>query len=441
MCIAIYSPGDKEPMSVSTFNESNKCNPDGMGLVYIGDDGHFRVMKTLDCPDVMYSEYVKANGLGHDCLLHFRKATHGRISNDNCHPFRHGRNEMYIHNGILSFHKAPDDEVDSRLFASRVLEHLPENWRDLPDITKMVEKFIVGSKIVILRSDGDVTILNEDSGHWKDDIWYSNRSYVVYTKSNSRDWKDDWGMYTGYSDGLTAGKYNHGGGEHCRNTTPDELVALTKLNVKHNGKVDTATGLPEVIFDYSYKAPLKHNELYEERSYGTFVLKTSSYMSKKGKKYITDKGKRSKHGAFWKALDANLDELPLTNDEEAHVADITIVGPSSDNDLSCNVPAGMVSTLDPYAEYYPHGFAYQGYDLCTHCMSDDLLLDAQTVPLFIEDDDGYLNCGACNVRITFDSPRKYTTTYNPSTCVPCTIGDIDADDANDMFDEFSDIGF
>jgi len=73
-------------------------------------------------------------------------------------------------------------------------------------------------------------------------------------------------------------------------------------------------------------------------------------------------------------------------------------------------------------------------------MSTDLLLDAQTRPLFFDGEGGYLNCGACNTRITFDSPRKYTTTYNPFTGVPCSIGDIDEDEAGVMFDDaFSDI--
>lgn len=184
MCIAIYSKGEFDPITEAEFSECNKSNPDGAGLVYIGDDGNFRIMKTLDCPDVLYHEYIRANEAERDCLLHFRKATHGRIAMDNCHPFWSGEDEVYIHNGVLSLHKIPDDEVDSRVFADRVLRHLPDDWRDMPDIVRMVESFISGSKIVILRKDGDVTILNENSGHWRSDkgVWFSNHSYRVYTK-------------------------------------------------------------------------------------------------------------------------------------------------------------------------------------------------------------------------------------------------------------------
>jgi hypothetical protein len=40
------------------------------------------------------------------------------------------------------------------------------------------EAAISGSKFVFLRADGDWDIWNQEDGHWKDDLWYSNRSYV-----------------------------------------------------------------------------------------------------------------------------------------------------------------------------------------------------------------------------------------------------------------------
>lgn len=179
MCIAIYSQGDGEVLPPEWFNESMRSNPDGMGIAWIDDDGQFKVVKSLHRGDIIYSAYVAVHESGKDCILHFRKTTHGDTVVENCHPFFNGEDEVFVHNGILKFDEMPDNVVDSALFGERILSHLPDDWRDYPDIVRMIEKWMDWSKIIILRRDGLVTILNEHKGQWEKDkgLWFSNSSF------------------------------------------------------------------------------------------------------------------------------------------------------------------------------------------------------------------------------------------------------------------------
>jgi len=208
MCIAIFAPADSELIPAESFNNAMANNEDGMGIVFV-ENGEFRIAKTLTRCDVIYDEYIYARSIGAACLIHFRKATHGQVTEQNCHPFYNGEDEVLVHNGVLSLHELPSHEVDSRMLPSRVLQHLPKDWRNLPDIVEMVESYLRGSKVCLMDREGEVTILNEGDGHWSKGNWYSNRSYSYdkskYSKSpignyNYPNFSSDRGFYGGWTD-------------------------------------------------------------------------------------------------------------------------------------------------------------------------------------------------------------------------------------------------
>lgn len=213
MCIAIYSPASANPLSRENFNAAMRSNRDGMGLAFVGQDGKFRIIKSLTRGDVIYDEYDIAHKAGHDCLLHFRIGTHGSVNEDNCHPFVVSENELMIHNGVIRGVTIPKDQTDSQAFAEQVLRELPEGWETKPGLRKFIEYSLLGSKVVILRRSGGVVILNEQSGHWKDGIWYSNHSYIPYGNSKSvtvwdkesKSWKD---VQSRNTSGSASGHYN-----------------------------------------------------------------------------------------------------------------------------------------------------------------------------------------------------------------------------------------
>lgn len=190
MCIAIHSPADSRHLTVDEFNFSLENNPHGMGLLY-AEDGEFKIIKTLTRADLIWKEYRKAHKRGIDCLVHFRIKTYGEKKVENCHPFMHGTELAYIHNGTLPL-DVPKDEVDSKVFSERVLQHLPENWWDIPEILKMVERFTSGSKICFMNRQNQTFILNQNLGHIKDGLWFSNYGYRKRERERQIGFHDNW---------------------------------------------------------------------------------------------------------------------------------------------------------------------------------------------------------------------------------------------------------
>ena len=257
MCIAIHSPADSRQLTVDEFNNSLRRNPDGIGLLY-AEDGEFKIIKTLTRGDLVWNEYLKAHKRGLDTLVHFRIATKGGVEIENCHPFMHRDDLAYIHNGTLPLIDIPDSESDSRLFAERVLDHLPDNWWDIPDILRMVERFTNGSKICFMNRLGQVFILNESAGHRKDGIWFSNYGYVERKKTaiGFSGWGDSYGFY---DDGWKTrqdkngkkweSKYGYGSVKHTEKRSVEKEEPKMELDSVEDYETDY-----ESLFNSDYPA-------------------------------------------------------------------------------------------------------------------------------------------------------------------------------------------
>lgn len=129
--------------------------------------------------DVFMRKYKRAlkNNLESPFLIHFRIATHGTVDTFNCHPFFINKNLTFIHNGIISGIGTDKLMSDTQLFNEKILKKLPKDFYKKEEYKLLIEKFIVGSKLITLDINGDVAIFNESSGHWKDGVWFSNNSY------------------------------------------------------------------------------------------------------------------------------------------------------------------------------------------------------------------------------------------------------------------------
>lgn len=341
MCIAIVAPADAEIIPARHFNNSWENNADGIGLVYV-ENGEFRVVKTLDRCDLVYDEYLYARSIGSTSLIHFRKATHGKVSEQNCHPFPNGTDEFYVHNGVLSIHALPEHEVDSRLFADRILKHLPKDWRELPDIVRMVESYLSGSKVAILSRLGEVTILNEKNGYWDAGSWYSNKSYSY----SYRD-KKAYAVQSYYHS-----DYGYGYGSH---------------------------------YGHSYGGSnLSDKEWYEHWG----LLGDDDVAKQRRKKETQDKPAISSFDSKrnWKK-DGNLyipfDSVPLGEK------------------LST-----MVTVTDLEFDMLPYGYQWNGYDICTWCLPESMLeIGADLIPIYLEGDETEFECVSCLTEITRESPK------------------------------------
>lgn len=197
MCLALYKPA-KAKLNQDEMRTAFSANPDGAGFAYY-DPSLKRV--------VIQRGYFTFNDLWADLapimedncplILHYRWATHGDINVENCHPFQLTDGAL-IHNGIISgmgtstyksaskYYTPPvgktcadmecsDDRSDTREFVEDYLADMGVS--ELRAAKKLIEHTIGYSKLVTIHNDGSVIIFNEDSGHWRNGVWYSNDSY------------------------------------------------------------------------------------------------------------------------------------------------------------------------------------------------------------------------------------------------------------------------
>lgn len=219
MCIAILNTAGT--IKQKTFKHCWDNNPDGGGMAY-AKDGKIKIVKELKCWKELYKQYevVRAENPAANILLHFRIATHGKINETNCHPFLVNKGLGFIHNGMIYGKglEVSKEFSDTYLFNQTILKRLPQNFLKNEAILKLLEEYIGFSKVIFLTGGNDWAILNEDSGHWNGDNWYSNSSYkaqpkLVYTSvkpGNMFDykgknfWQDE--DIIGYNDKIN--KYN-----------------------------------------------------------------------------------------------------------------------------------------------------------------------------------------------------------------------------------------
>lgn len=73
-------------------------HPDGWGLAIFGEAGPALHKEPLRAGNDPRFHEVADAALAPTLLCHIRKATHGGLAHENCHPFRHGR-WVFAHNG------------------------------------------------------------------------------------------------------------------------------------------------------------------------------------------------------------------------------------------------------------------------------------------------------------------------------------------------------
>lgn len=183
MCIAIAIPKGKANFLTEDIMENcYLVNPDGIGYVFFNSKNKpvhrlfMRFEKFLDqwkkdLPDIVDSA----------CLLHFRATSRGETTVENCHPFKIGKRQFFIHNGTIHNMKIDPNrkKSDTNLFNDEVLRKLPIGWEKSEACKLLIEKFIgINSKVVVLNSDATFSFYNEAEGHWRDGIWWSNYHYT-----------------------------------------------------------------------------------------------------------------------------------------------------------------------------------------------------------------------------------------------------------------------
>lgn len=188
MCLAIVKPVG-EVVDETELEAGFLANPDGAGLATI-IKGRLQIQKGFFDFDHFYKWYKKSVKKNRPALIHFRLATHGAVDKFNCHPWRIDRDCAMIHNGILA-HPSCEVMSDTGHFVRDVIVgNDPFDQEFKSQIQKMIGS---RNKFAFLRSDGEFEIYNEDSGFWRDGVWFSNNNHahLIRDYDDPSDWSDD----------------------------------------------------------------------------------------------------------------------------------------------------------------------------------------------------------------------------------------------------------
>lgn len=153
-------------------------NSDGLGVMY-AEDGKLHVYKCLPATAQDFIDFYRKHAEGRDCVWHARMQTHGDIDFDNCHPYKVTENIWLAHNGVLSTgNDADKSRSDTWHFIKNViapaLTAQPELMMD-----KEWQEFIgdlIGrnNKFGLMNAEGEIAIINPDSGVEFVGAWLSN---------------------------------------------------------------------------------------------------------------------------------------------------------------------------------------------------------------------------------------------------------------------------
>jgi len=174
MCIAIYKPAGKH-LTRRTLKNCWDNNNDGGGFMYV-EEGRIIIRKEMDNFRDFWKKYQQAAPDSRRVVLHFRISTSGKIDKRNCHPHRVSPRLAFVHNGIINI-KEIDGLSDTVTFGKQVLGLLPEGFQYCTAHRYLISVTIGYSKLIIMNSSNQVTIINETQGSWDDEIWFSNGTY------------------------------------------------------------------------------------------------------------------------------------------------------------------------------------------------------------------------------------------------------------------------
>lgn len=190
MCIIFYNERGVKYQERELRN-AFRTNDDGVGLMWV-ENGKVQTFHGMLTEERLVKMMKDFEGIPH--ALHLRFATNGPPCKELCHPFKATPDEgadqavWLMHNGVLFEHgqRAQDHESDTLVFARDRAEDVAmiggstDIFFDDAYI-EYLEKIISSDRMIFLRDDGSVSILNPQAWHHDKDtgIWYSNRYSVA----------------------------------------------------------------------------------------------------------------------------------------------------------------------------------------------------------------------------------------------------------------------
>jgi glutamine amidotransferase len=178
MCIIAAIPQGKQ-ISKEVLKRCWHNNPHGGGFMYTNGK-QVQTFKEMSSFKRYWKSFVNLRNEfpQSSFVCHFRISTHGKVNEDNCHPFLVNNKLGFVHNGIIRNAPLSSDYSDTYMFNEAILKQLPSNFLGNQSILTLIEEYIGGgSKLSFLTYDNQLHFVNEKAGVWDEGIWFSNRGY------------------------------------------------------------------------------------------------------------------------------------------------------------------------------------------------------------------------------------------------------------------------
>lgn len=171
MCCILYIPAGVATPTIDTLESVYLCNRHGIGFA----DADGNSFKTLSFR--RFTKEIQRRNKDAACIIHFRLATHGSISEKNCHPFYEKDHDIWFaHNGVLPI-ASKNDMTDSEIFFREGFIPALNDCGDYddPELWRYVDKERAASRFVFMHGD-KVKLLGD--WHEVDGVYYSNMNWA-----------------------------------------------------------------------------------------------------------------------------------------------------------------------------------------------------------------------------------------------------------------------
>ena len=192
MCIIMYKPAGVSMPPSQLLEFCWQSNPDGAGIMYQSKErDNLFVVSGLMNFEELTAEVEKIDDIEmRNVGIHFRKATSGPITKENCHPFFIGgyqnRNEAgaVMHNGDLEICPRCPESSDTETLVHNVLTPIFElsdkkNFLSNPRVDTIIRTLCTkGNRYLIMNKNTCKMYSNE----WlcRDRIWWSKSEIKKY---------------------------------------------------------------------------------------------------------------------------------------------------------------------------------------------------------------------------------------------------------------------
>jgi len=299
MCIIAAIPTGVT-ISKETLNRCWVNNPHGGGFVCT-DGAQVLIYKEMKSFENYWASFEAARNKYPDSsfICHFRISTHGKINEENCHPFFVTGKIAFCHNGIISNAPTSKDCSDTVMFNETILKNLPDGFLENIATLALVKQYIgYGSKLAFITHDNRTIFVNESAGVWDAGIWYSNTGYkesnyfdmggerVSYYPSNGKQGNLSYptgGYPPNYSDRKNAKKQAKNGLKNGAKQVKDLIDGISDKNVRVFGGQELVDSYNFNVIE-RYKKPCN----FCDAPLSTYAEKDAGICIKCADKYATE---------------------------------------------------------------------------------------------------------------------------------------------------------